>query len=122
MTLHHQMKRMDQVFVRAFRIDDWAQRSNKCGYCLDKIGRADVTGDHVVPRARGGTTRRENIKAACQPCNICKASHSEKLFKRMVRTLPEGASLPLMLMHIRWRLNRRTERAERRILASVGLA
>ena len=122
MNLNHHMDRMDRAFVRAFRTDDWAKRGGKCAYCRERLQRADVTGDHVVPRSKGGATHRGNIKAACEDCNKLKSSQSEKLFKRQIRTLPEKPSLPLMLAHIRLRLNKRIERAERRILASVGLA
>lgn len=121
MNLQRHMDRMDAAFLRAFRTDDWAGRGNKCAYCLDRLKRSDVTGDHVVPRSNGGATKRGNIKAACQPCNNCKGSYSEKVFKRMVHRLPRKASLHLRLTNIRWRLNLRTERAEKRILAFVGL-
>lgn len=49
-----------------------------CQYCTGKTSRSDLTFDHVVPRARGGTTTWENIVAACQPCNTRKGSKSLK--------------------------------------------
>lgn len=36
------------------------------------------TADHVIPRAKGGTNRRENIVAACRGCNEVR-SNAEKL-------------------------------------------
>ena len=42
-----------------------------CQYCGAK---GDLTFDHVVPRARGGTTSWTNVVAACSPCNLRKGS------------------------------------------------
>jgi len=44
-----------------------------CQYCGSK---AELTFDHVVPRARGGVTSWENVVAACSPCNLKKGSKS----------------------------------------------
>ncbi len=44
-----------------------------CQYCGDKH---DLTFDHVVPRARGGMTKWENVLTACAPCNLKKGSQS----------------------------------------------
>ena len=44
-----------------------------CQYCGD---RSDLTFDHVVPRARGGQTRWDNVLTACAPCNLKKGSQS----------------------------------------------
>ncbi len=42
-----------------------------CQYCGAKH---DLTFDHLVPRARGGMTKWENVVAACSPCNLRKGS------------------------------------------------
>ena len=44
-----------------------------CQYCGKK---GDLTFDHIVPRASGGTTSWENVVAACSPCNMRKGSKS----------------------------------------------
>ena len=44
-----------------------------CQYCGQ---RAELTFDHVVPRAAGGVTSWENVVAACSPCNLRKGSKS----------------------------------------------
>lgn len=115
---HHM--RIEAAFMRAFKVDDWAQRGGTCAYCRDDIRRADVTGDHVRPRAKGGCTHRENIRSACQTCNVLKGSMSEKAFKKLLAHPPSGAPLELLLAHISRRLNLRTERAVKRIRQYVG--
>ena len=45
----------------------------RCQYCGS---RGELTFDHVVPRSSGGTTRWDNVVAACSPCNLRKGSKS----------------------------------------------
>ena len=45
----------------------------RCQYCGS---RGELTFDHVIPRASGGTTRWDNVVAACSPCNLRKGSKS----------------------------------------------
>lgn len=48
------------------------------GYCLTPeviLGRPMVI-DHIVPRARGGATARENLWLACRRCNEFKGSRT----------------------------------------------
>jgi 5-methylcytosine-specific restriction endonuclease McrA len=47
-----------------------------CQYCGAQPGRAQLTIDHVLPKARGGTTEWENVVAACSPCNHRKANRT----------------------------------------------
>jgi 5-methylcytosine-specific restriction endonuclease McrA len=44
-----------------------------CQYCGD---RHELTFDHLVPRARGGETRWDNVVTACSPCNLHKGAKS----------------------------------------------
>ena len=43
-----------------------------CQYCGHRFGAEDLTFDHVIPRAKGGSTRWDNVVAACEPCNLRK--------------------------------------------------
>ena len=43
-----------------------------CQYCGERFGAEDLTFDHVIPRAKGGLTRWDNVVAACEPCNLRK--------------------------------------------------
>jgi 5-methylcytosine-specific restriction endonuclease McrA len=41
----------------------------RCQYCGKKFNTKELTYDHVVPKARGGTTCWENIVTCCIYCN-----------------------------------------------------
>lgn len=53
--------------LRRSIIDEWDARCAYCDCRPDKI-----TLDHVLPKARGGTTERCNLVPACAPCNVSK--------------------------------------------------
>lgn len=40
-----------------------------CHYCGQKFAPAQLTMDHVVPVARGGTSTKGNVVPACKKCN-----------------------------------------------------
>lgn len=55
----------------------YARDGHACRYC----GAAeDLTIDHRVPIASGGTNRRSNLVTACQPCNLAKGCMPEADF------------------------------------------
>jgi len=56
-----------------------------CQYCG---ARGELTFDHVVPRAGGGTTHWENVVAACSRCNLRKGSRSLRQARMTLRKAP----------------------------------
>lgn len=44
----------------------------RCHYCREE--RRGRTVDHIVPLARGGSNRKENLIPACGPCNQAKGN------------------------------------------------
>lgn len=44
-----------------------------CCYCGQRFSPHELTYDHVIPRAKGGATKWENIVTACVLCNARKA-------------------------------------------------
>lgn len=40
-----------------------------CYLCNKKLTEKTATLDHVIPKAKGGTNRRVNLRLACWPCN-----------------------------------------------------
>ncbi|HAR41361.1 MAG TPA: HNH endonuclease [Bdellovibrionales bacterium] len=47
-----------------------------CHYCGQKFTSRELTMDHIVPLARGGTSTRGNIVPACRECNQKKHLHT----------------------------------------------
>ena len=79
----------------------------KCQYCADRHKASDLTFDHVLPRAAGGTTCWENIVAACSPCNTKKDKWIVKPqrapFEPTVHQLRAASKLfPPNFMHETW--------------------
>lgn len=62
--------------VRFSRENVYTRDKGRCQYCSRKVSRVEATFDHVVPRAKGGKTRWENIVIACVPCNSRKANRT----------------------------------------------
>jgi 5-methylcytosine-specific restriction endonuclease McrA len=52
----------------------WNSRIEKgvCYYCGHRVGRENLTMDHVVPLARGGRSSKGNLVPACKECNTRK--------------------------------------------------
>ena len=47
-----------------------------CMYCGLKLSSSQITIDHVLPRAQGGTTSFTNCVVSCMPCNNKKGSNT----------------------------------------------
>lgn len=64
--------RREKAKARAMRRTQWWQRRlnlGVCYYCGQKVGRENLTMDHIVPLSRGGRSTKGNIVAACKECN-----------------------------------------------------
>ena len=62
----------EKVKTRAAKKSRWWQQkcsSGLCYYCGKKFAPKELTLDHIVPVARGGTTTPGNVVAACRACN-----------------------------------------------------
>jgi 5-methylcytosine-specific restriction endonuclease McrA len=57
-----------------------------CRYCSKALvpGIDEITIDHVVARARGGTSHPKNLVTACKRCNFTKKDLTVFQFKRML--------------------------------------
>lgn len=58
-----------------------------CAYCGERFKTADLSMDHIYPKAYGGLLNFRNAITACRPCNT----------KKDDRT-PEAAKMPLLFM------------------------
>lgn len=65
----------------------WLDRLNQglCHYCGKKFPPDELTMDHIVPVARGGTSTPGNIVPSCKPCNASKrlTTPVEELLKKL---------------------------------------
>lgn len=58
--------------ARQMRKSAWWMRKvqqGECHYCRQKVGKANLTMDHVLPLSRGGKSKKGNIVPACKECN-----------------------------------------------------
>lgn len=56
-----------------------------CVYCKIPMLIEEMTLDHVLPRSKGGTSRIENLVAACASCNHAKGCSILPSAERMLR-------------------------------------
>lgn len=56
-----------------------------CRYCQKKFKSSELTMDHVVPIARGGTSTPGNVVPSCRSCNQSKKLETpvEDLFRKL---------------------------------------
>lgn len=64
---------------KRFRKDILDAWNNTCAYCGSDRAH---TLDHIVPRAKGGATKRGNLLACCPTCNLAKSDISWLLWYR----------------------------------------
>lgn len=112
----------EDLWKKVHRADALSKQKGRCVYCREPLSVCRVTADHVIPISRGGRTTRENIGAACAPCNSAKGSMPVERFKRLLRSREAHPSLSVLLARFRFRLWTREALAEKRILQTVGLA
>ena len=55
--------------VKFSRVNIYARDSYTCQYCSKRLGVAELTYDHVIPRSQGGKTEWTNIVTCCHDCN-----------------------------------------------------
>lgn len=113
-------RRLDAAFMRVYREQARVLQKSRCKYCYEPLTARSATADHVKARSKSGTDRRENIVAACEPCNKAKGSMSVAAFQKLLHSFPSGHGLPILLTWSRRRLNLAVVRAEKRILRFVG--
>ena len=80
------------VQVRRKRCENVMKRSRiyirdryYCQYCGDQKSAKELTLDHILPKAQGGTTTPQNLVSACVKCNQRKGNRT-----------PEQARMPLL--------------------------
>lgn len=80
--------------VQFTRANIYARDNHTCQYCDVQFQPEDLTFDHVVPVAQGGTRTWDNIVTACEPCNRRKAARTPEEAGMALRRQPRR---PLVL-------------------------
>ena len=44
-----------------------------CQYCVEEVEEENATLDHFIPRCKGGTNQKDNLRTACLMCNSIKS-------------------------------------------------
>jgi len=90
--------------VKFSRENVYARDKGRCQYCNAPVPRSEITYDHVVPRAHGGTTVWENVVIACFPCNQKKGGHTPAQVRmRLLSTPVKPKKLPDARLTLTWR-------------------
>ena len=58
----------------------YGQQEGFCGGCGEHFRKRNLTVDHIVPRAHGGTDHAENLWLLCGACNSSKGTRSQEQF------------------------------------------
>lgn len=61
-----------EVYAADVQLD--GQPACRCYRCGCLLTAATITVDRIKPKAHGGTYRRDNIRPACDPCNVKRGS------------------------------------------------
>ncbi len=62
--------------IRFTRYNIFLRDRGRCQYCGREFNMRDVTYDHVIPRAKGGSSSWENIVTCCRSCNLRKGGRT----------------------------------------------
>lgn len=80
--------RLPAAHVTFSRRNVFHRDHHTCQYCGAQPGGAELTLDHVVPRAQGGLSTWENCVLACTACNARKADRTPEQARMRLRCKP----------------------------------
>src|ERR1700758_1874671 len=80
--------RKEREKAQKLKKSSWWQnkiREGLCHYCGQKFAPKELTMDHIVPIARGGTSTQGNVVPSCRPCNQKKklATPAEEILEQL---------------------------------------
>lgn len=83
---------------RNLRAHVYKRDKGLCTYCRKPVAREDMTLDHVIAKAKGGRSTRENCVLACTRCNTLKrdadANRLPPRLQQRLATLRERSAVP----------------------------
>jgi len=83
--------------ARFSRKNVWVRDDGKCQYCGVHVDSKSYTIDHVIPKARGGTTSWNNVVTSCYSCNQKKGDKSlVQAGMKLLKPVVKPVSLPYL--------------------------
>jgi 5-methylcytosine-specific restriction endonuclease McrA len=93
--------RLPAQTVKLNRRNLFARDRNQCQYCGKHFPTADLSIDHVLPRAQGGGDTWENLVCACIWCNARKGGRTpEQASMKLVRPAKRPKRNPLITLRL----------------------
>jgi len=93
--------RRQRKHVRYSKLNVFARDRWTCQYCGRRKPIAELTQDHVVPRAQGGKTCWENVVTSCIECNTHKANRTPEQARMTLRSRPHRPDwVPMFMVHV----------------------
>lgn len=87
--------------VKFSRVNIYGRDNYCCQYCGKQHRVADLTYDHVLPRALGGKTVWANIVSCCQDCNARKGNRTpEQAGMKLIRQPTQPKAMPALTIEI----------------------
>lgn len=87
--------------VKFSRVNIYGRDDYRCQYCGEQRPMGELTFDHVVPRAQGGTTTWTNIVTACTRCNARKGGRTPAQARMTLRKEPvQPRDVPAMVIEL----------------------
>lgn len=100
-----------------YKMEALVEQNGQCAYCHIPLPIRKATADHRWPKSKRGSYSKENIAAACLPCNNAKGDMSHIEFYKLIdRKIPKGTSLEILMIWSARRIWKRAHRACERIL------
>lgn len=90
--------RRERARARELRASQWWKdclAKGECHYCHGRFPPEQLTMDHLIPVARGGTSTKGNVVPACFACNQKKAAQTpaEQILERLGLSAPDSGDL-----------------------------
>ncbi len=77
------MKKTPRIFIPKEVRTYVFQRDNfQCKSCGKTTHESELTIDHIIPLAKGGTNDISNLQTLCLSCNVKKKDHFDPRFRR----------------------------------------
>jgi hypothetical protein len=75
----------NQPLSQQTRMEVFSRDRGRCTYCGRRVTRSTAHIDHSVSRVNGGTNHKNNLRTACQYCNLVKGPLNARQFMRIAR-------------------------------------